>query len=338
MARIACRSAYETTYASEDRQPRHSRGFDAAPHAIRLPLAQSMSGGRDPSHKPNGIRGIDSPKSGRPGEFIDQHSVRKKSAEISVGAKSNHQRQSFESQCLCRSEPISSLLQHGSTSTRIRRDASPGTTDRGQELPTPFLKLRLWSCPRRRAHRPPGAAGRLVDPAESAKAADDLVEQLTDARDHLLRVRRGAIRELTVIDDHSRVAYVEAHDDETKETATAVLRNAVALFAERGVTVQRVLSDNGGAYRSFLWRDTCAQLGIVHKPTRPYRPQTNGKIERFHRTLVEGWAFNSSTTPSPPGSSPATPSASATRTSSPTSPPGRARVVASTSSPTPSSG
>ena len=95
----------------------------------------------------------------------------------------------------------------------------------------------------------------------------------------------------TVIDDHSRVAYVEAHDDETKETAAAVLRNAVAWFADRGVTVQRVLSDNGGAYRSFLWRDTCAELGIAPKRTRPYRPQTNGKIERFHRTLGEGWAF-----------------------------------------------
>jgi transposase InsO family protein len=95
----------------------------------------------------------------------------------------------------------------------------------------------------------------------------------------------------TVIDDHSRVAYVEARDDETKDTASQVLRNAVAWFADRGVTVRRVLTDNGGCYRSLLWRDTCAELGILHKRTRPYRPQTNGKIERFHRTLVEGWAF-----------------------------------------------
>jgi transposase InsO family protein len=95
----------------------------------------------------------------------------------------------------------------------------------------------------------------------------------------------------TVIDDHSRVAYVEARNDETKETAAEVLRNAVAWFADRGVTIQRVLTDNGGCYRSFLWRDTCAELGVAHKRTRPYRPQTNGKIERFHRTLVEGWAF-----------------------------------------------
>jgi transposase InsO family protein len=95
----------------------------------------------------------------------------------------------------------------------------------------------------------------------------------------------------TVIDDHSRVAYVEARDDETKETATEVLRNAVAWFADRGVTVQRVLSDNGSCYKSSLWRETCLDLGITPKKTRPYRPQTNGKIERFHRTLAEGWAF-----------------------------------------------
>jgi transposase InsO family protein len=95
----------------------------------------------------------------------------------------------------------------------------------------------------------------------------------------------------TVLDDHSRVAYVEAHDDETAATAAAVLRRAVAWFAERGVTVRRVLTDNGSAYKSRLWRDTCAELGITPKKTRPYRPQTNGKIERFHRTLAEGWAF-----------------------------------------------
>jgi transposase InsO family protein len=95
----------------------------------------------------------------------------------------------------------------------------------------------------------------------------------------------------TVIDDHSRVAYAEIHDDETSQTATAVLSRAVAWFAVRGVTVERVLSDNGSCYRSNLWRDTCAELGITMKKTRAYRPQTNGKIERFHRTMADGWAF-----------------------------------------------
>ena len=95
----------------------------------------------------------------------------------------------------------------------------------------------------------------------------------------------------TVIDDHSRVAYAEICPDETAASATAVLRRAVAWFAEHGVTVERVLSDNGSAYKSHAWRDTCAELAVVHKRTRPYRPQTNGKIERFHRTLTDGWAY-----------------------------------------------
>jgi len=96
----------------------------------------------------------------------------------------------------------------------------------------------------------------------------------------------------TVIDDHSRVAYAEIHGDETAATAVGVLLRAISWFADRGVTVERVLSDNGSAYRSHLWRDTCAELGIKAKKTRPYRPQTNGKIERFHRTLADGWAFS----------------------------------------------
>ena len=96
----------------------------------------------------------------------------------------------------------------------------------------------------------------------------------------------------TVLDDHSRVAYAEIHDDETAATAIAVLRRAVAWFAARGVTTQRVLSDNGSCYRSHAWRDACTELGIRHKRTRPYRPQTNGKIERFHRTLADGWAYS----------------------------------------------
>jgi transposase InsO family protein len=95
----------------------------------------------------------------------------------------------------------------------------------------------------------------------------------------------------TVIDDHSRIAYAEIHDDETAATAIGVLRNAVAWYSARGITTRRVLSDNGSAYKSHAWRDACAELGITHKRTRPYRPQTNGKIERFHRTLAAGWAF-----------------------------------------------
>ena len=95
----------------------------------------------------------------------------------------------------------------------------------------------------------------------------------------------------TVVDDHSRVAYAEIHNDELAVTAAGVLRRAVIWFAARGVVVQRVLTDNGACYRSKLWRRQCHDLGITPKRTRPYRPQTNGKVERFHRTMTAGWAF-----------------------------------------------
>ena len=95
----------------------------------------------------------------------------------------------------------------------------------------------------------------------------------------------------TVIDDHSRLAYAEICADEKAVTAIGVLRRALAWFTAQGVAVERVLSDNGSAYKSHAWRDACHELGIKHKRTRPYRPQTNGKIERFHRTLADGWAY-----------------------------------------------
>ena len=95
----------------------------------------------------------------------------------------------------------------------------------------------------------------------------------------------------SVIDDYSRVVYSEIHDDEKADTAVAVLQRAVSWFSARGVKVERVLSDNGSAYRSQAWQAACQDLGIKAKHTRPYRPQTNGKIERFHRTLADGWAY-----------------------------------------------
>ncbi len=104
----------------------------------------------------------------------------------------------------------------------------------------------------------------------------------------------------TVVDDHSRVAYAEIHDDETAATAAGVLRRAVVWFTARGVFVERVLTDNGSCYRSRLWRRQCQDLDLIHKRTRPYRPQTNGKVERFHRTMTAGWAFDGSTSASQP--------------------------------------
>jgi len=95
----------------------------------------------------------------------------------------------------------------------------------------------------------------------------------------------------TALDDHSRLAYTEILPDETKDTATAFWARAHAWFAAAGITIERVMTDNGSAYRSSTWRQALAAAGITHKRTRPYRPQTNGKVERFHRTLADEWAY-----------------------------------------------
>ncbi|MEV7237695.1 IS481 family transposase [Streptomyces sp. NPDC051020] len=93
------------------------------------------------------------------------------------------------------------------------------------------------------------------------------------------------------VDDHSRLAYSEILADEKKETAVAFWQRAHAFFTQAGITVERVLTDNGSCYKSHLWRNSLTAQGISHKRTRPYRPQTNGKVERFNRTLLDEWAY-----------------------------------------------
>lgn len=93
------------------------------------------------------------------------------------------------------------------------------------------------------------------------------------------------------VDDHSRVAYAEVLPDERKESAIAYLKRAVCWFQQFGITIKRVLTDNGSCYRSKLWRNACEKLQIRTKKTRPYRPQTNGRAERFIQTLLREWAY-----------------------------------------------
>jgi transposase InsO family protein len=95
----------------------------------------------------------------------------------------------------------------------------------------------------------------------------------------------------TAVDDHSRLAYSEILTDEKKHTAAGFWTRAQAFFTSCGITVERVITDNGSCYKSHPWRDVLANAGIVHKRTRPYRPQTNGKVERLNRTLLEEWAY-----------------------------------------------
>ncbi|MFC0842264.1 IS481 family transposase [Streptomyces noboritoensis] len=95
----------------------------------------------------------------------------------------------------------------------------------------------------------------------------------------------------TAVDDHSRLAYSEVLTDERKETAAAFWQRANTFFVGHGITVERVLTDNGSCYRSRLFAQTLSNAGIIHKRTRPYRPQTNGKVERLNRTLLDEWAY-----------------------------------------------
>ena len=120
-------------------------------------------------------------------------------------------------------------------------------------------------------------------------------------RKHYTRTRtdRDGLRRRTVgwefvhvcVDDATRLAYVEVLGDERATTAAAFLRRAVRFFARHGFEVERVLTDNGSAYRSAVHAIACRMLGVRHLRTRPRRPQTNGKAERFIRTLLGGWAY-----------------------------------------------
>jgi transposase InsO family protein len=95
----------------------------------------------------------------------------------------------------------------------------------------------------------------------------------------------------SAVDDHSRLAYSEILPDEQATTAAAFWQRAHAFFTTHGITVARVLTDNGSCYRSRLWRATLTTTGITHKRTRAYRPQTNGKVERYNRTMLVEWAY-----------------------------------------------
>ena len=114
--------------------------------------------------------------------------------------------------------------------------------------------------------------------------------RLTDRDGH----RRGTVGWEFVhvaVDDATRLAYVEVLPDEKAKTAIAFLGRAVRFYRRYGITAERVLTDNGSAYRSAIHAIACRILNLKHLRTRPYRPQTNGKAERFIRTLLGGWAY-----------------------------------------------
>ena len=125
--------------------------------------------------------------------------------------------------------------------------------------------------------------------------------RVRDRRQHYnpTTVDRDGFRRRTVgweyvhiaVDDYSRLAYAEVLSDEKAVTAAAFLTRAAAFYQRHGIPIERVLTDNGGAYRGVVHALACRNLGIRHLRSRPYRPQTNGKAERFIRTLLHGWAY-----------------------------------------------
>jgi transposase InsO family protein len=110
-------------------------------------------------------------------------------------------------------------------------------------------------------------------------------------RDGVTRRSKGWDYVHVAIDDATRLAYAEVLPDEKASTAIAFLGRALEFYARHGITVERVMTDNGGAYRSTLHALACRALGVRHLRTRAYRPQTNGKAERFIRTMLGGWAY-----------------------------------------------
>ena len=111
------------------------------------------------------------------------------------------------------------------------------------------------------------------------------------------RDRRDSVRGagweflFVAVDDHARIAFTQMKPDERRDNAIAFLRATVAYFAKLGVTVRRLLTDNGSAFRSKRFAQACKKLGLKHSFTRPYRPQTNGKAERFIQSALREWAY-----------------------------------------------
>lgn len=110
-------------------------------------------------------------------------------------------------------------------------------------------------------------------------------------RDQSNRGRVGYEFVHSMVDDHSRVAYTEVLDAETGQACAEFMLRAAIWFARHGFRIDRVMTDNALAYRGHDFQETLHTIGAAHKRTRPYRPQTNGKVERFHQTLTRGWAY-----------------------------------------------
>ena len=133
--------------------------------------------------------------------------------------------------------------------------------------------------------------GRIVGSAGHRMVGRPRTNQVKTDGSGVRRAQAGWECVHVAVDDATRLAYVEVLADEKGPTAAGFLRRAVAWFATFGVTVEAVMSDNGACYRSGSHAEACSELGLRHLRTRPYRPRTNGKAERFIQTLQNKWAY-----------------------------------------------
>jgi transposase InsO family protein len=149
-----------------------------------------------------------------------------------------------------------------------------------------------WARPGELIHIDIKKLGRIGDkgPGHRVRGFKHHNKATTDG-DGVRRRRTGWEYVHVAIDDCTRLAYAEVLADEKATTVIGFLRRAVAFYARHGIVVERLLTDNGSAYRSTVHAIACRALGIRHLRTRPYRPQTNGKAERFIRTMLGGWAY-----------------------------------------------
>jgi transposase InsO family protein len=138
---------------------------------------------------------------------------------------------------------------------------------------------------------PPGGGWKVRGRQEAERGRSRLASRRRSSRDRRGTGKAGYAYVHSAVDDRSRLAYSEVLDDETAATTAAFWGRAIAFFASHGVAVQEVISDNGPNYRSREWAAANAHAGVAVLRTRPYRPQTNGKVERYQRTLRDEWGY-----------------------------------------------
>jgi transposase len=142
-----------------------------------------------------------------------------------------------------------------------------------------------WPCPGDLLHMDVSRYARFLRPGHRVTG-----DRFRTAAEVVRRAGYDFVHAL--VDDHSRLAYAEIHDDERAETVVGFLERALALFAEHGIQAKRLMTDNAFAYiHSRALRELLARDGIRHLRTRPHRPRTNGKVERFHQTMAREWAY-----------------------------------------------